>query len=58
MMGSELHLHMDVNGSDVVAVVPTADLGDSMISSHQNIGFTMKPNLIHLFDTETEKSLL
>ena len=58
MMGSELHLHMDVNGNDVVAVVPTADLGDSMISSHQDIGFTMKPNLIHLFDPETEKSLL
>ncbi|MBQ6432206.1 MAG: TOBE domain-containing protein, partial [Oscillospiraceae bacterium] len=58
MMGSELHLHMDVNGNDVVAVVPTADLGDSMIANHQSVHFTMKPNLIHLFDTETEKSLL
>ena len=58
MMGSELHLHMDVGGSDVVAVVPTADLGENIIANHQDIKFTMKPNLIHLFDAETEKSLL
>ncbi|MBQ3356204.1 MAG: sn-glycerol-3-phosphate ABC transporter ATP-binding protein UgpC [Oscillospiraceae bacterium] len=58
MMGSELHLHMDVGGSDVVAVVPTADLNVGMIANHQSVHFTMKPYLIHLFDTETEKSLL
>ena len=58
MMGSELHLHMNAEGMDVVAVVPTSDLGDSFISNHQEVKFTMNPALIHLFDAETEMSLL
>ena len=58
MMGSELHLHLNADGTDVVAVVPTAELGDEFISGHQEVRFTMKPSMIHLFDPETEMSLL
>lgn len=58
MMGSALHLHMNADGMDVVAVVPTSDLGDSFITGHQQVSFTMYPALIHLFDSDTEMSLL
>lgn len=57
MMGSELHLHMNAGGTDVVAVVPTAELGDNFFSGHQEVTFEMKSAMIHLFDAETEKSL-
>ena len=58
LMGSELHLHLDANGKDVVVVVPTTDIDvDSLHGSHADVKFTFKPELIHLFDKKTEKSL-
>ncbi len=58
MMGSEMHLHLNADGTDIVAVVPTTELDDSMISNHQQVNFTTSPALIHLFDAETEKNLI
>ncbi len=58
MMGSELHLHLDANGTDVVAVVPVTESTSSSIHHGQEIGFTFAPELLHLFNAETEKSLL
>ena len=57
MMGSELHLHMNANGTDVVAVVQTADIDLDRIGNHANVNFTFRPELMHLFDKETEVSL-
>ncbi len=58
MMGSELHLHMNVNGQDVVAVVPTTALEDRAITSGSAVTFTFQPKLMHLFDPETEENLI
>ena len=58
LMGSELHLHLDSNGKDVVVVVPTTDIDvDKLHGSHETVKYTFKPELIHLFDKKTEKSL-
>ncbi len=57
MMGSELHLHLNANGTDVVAVVQTTDIDLSSISNHASVNFTFRPELIHLFDKETETNL-
>jgi len=58
MMGSEVHLHMNAGGADVVAVIPTTEIDLSKVSMHSKIGFTFDPALLHLFDRETGKSLL
>ena len=58
MMGSELHLHLDVQGNDIVAVIPTAGLDISSLTSGKSINFNFDPSLIHLFDPETEENLI
>ena len=60
MMGSELHLHMNAGGSDVVAVVSTANLDADALHDHNNhsaVKFTFNPRLMHLFNPETERNL-
>ncbi len=57
MMGSELHLHMNANGTDVVAVVPIADADLSTIENHAKISLSFRPKFMHIFDKETEKNL-
>ena len=59
LMGSELHLHLDSNGKDVVAVVPTTEIDvDNLHGTHNTVHYSFKPELVHLFDKKTEKNLL
>ena len=61
MMGSEVHLHVNADGKDVVLVVPTTDLQAEHrggIPYGSEVYFTFRPELIHLFDPETEENLL
>ena len=58
LMGSELHLHVNSNGKDVVIVVPTTDVDlDTVHGGHKSVKYTFRNDLIHIFDKETEKSL-
>ncbi len=57
MMGSEMHLHMRVDGHDVIAIVPTTGLNLNDIRSGNAAHFNFDPSLMHLFDPETEESL-
>ena len=57
MMGSELHLHMNAQGTDVVAVVQTSEIDLDKVSHHADVCFTFRPEDMHLFDPETEKNL-
>ena len=58
LMGSELHLHLNSAGKDVVVVVPTTDVDvDKLHGSHETIHYTFKPELMHLFNKETEEAL-
>ncbi len=58
MMGAELHLHVDAEGTDVVIVLPTADLNRDFVSgSKAEIHFTFRTDLMQLFDKETTNNL-
>ena len=61
MMGSEVHLHVNAQGKDVVMIVPTTELDASQRSGipyGTKVSFTFRPELIHLFDAETELNLI
>ena len=61
MMGSEVHLHVNAQGKDVVMIVPTTELDASQrggIPYGTEVSFTFRPELIHLFDAETELNLI
>ncbi len=61
MMGSEIHLHVDANGKDVVLRIPTTDLAEEYrggISYGTEILFTFRDDLIHLFDPDSGSNLL
>ena len=57
MMGSEMHLHLNVEGQDVIAIIPTAGLSLDAVRSGSQTHFDFDPSLMHLFDPETEKNL-
>ena len=61
MMGSEIHLHVNAGGRDVVLRVPTTELSAEHkggIAYGTQVHFTFRGDLMHLFDPETEKNLL
>ena len=58
MMGSEMHLHLDANGTDVVSVVPITETSKIDIQHGQEVSFSFAPEMMHIFSKETERSLL
>ena len=58
LMGSELHLHLNADGHDVVAVVPTANIDTGAYARHSALKFSFDARLVHLFDPETERNLI
>ena len=61
MMWSEIHLHVNAGGCDVVLRVPTTELASEHKSGFaygDQVHFTFRSDLIHLFDPETEENLL
>lgn len=61
MMGSEVYLHVNVSGKDVVMRIPTMDLPSNFrtgIPFGTEVHFTFCPDLIHLFNPKTECNLL
>jgi len=57
MLGSEVDLHANCEGDDVVMVLQTIDL-ETDVSLGSKINFTFKPELIQLFDKETGNNLI
>jgi multiple sugar transport system ATP-binding protein len=58
MMGSEMHLHVDSEGKDVVIVVPMTDIAlYTAYNNHKQVRYSFEPHLMHLFDRETERNL-
>lgn len=59
MMGSELHLHVDSDGKDVVIVVPTTEIDVAELSGgRKTVHYGFMPQLMHIFDRETSQNLL
>ncbi|GHU67127.1 ABC transporter ATP-binding protein [Clostridia bacterium] len=57
MMGSELHLHLNVDGKDIIVVTPTTATDLSTLHKHQQVKFSFHPELIHIFDKEIKTNL-
>ena len=57
MLGSEVNLHADCQGDDVVMVIPTVDL-TADVSMGATVKFTTQPRLIQLFDKATSNNLI
>jgi multiple sugar transport system ATP-binding protein len=60
MMGSAIHLHVNVLGQDTVIIVQTMDISGQAKESFemgQSIAFTFGGNMVHVFDHETGKNL-
>ena len=57
MMGSAVHLHINVDGKDCIIIVPTLDMDTGGLVSGAKVRFTFAPNAIHMFDPETQKNL-
>ena len=57
MLGSEVNLHADCMGDDVVMVIPTVDL-TADVSMGSTVKFTTQPRLIQLFDKATSNNLI
>jgi len=61
LMGSTIHMHVNINGKDAIVILPTIDL-----SSEQKNGFnygakiqvTFGGNVVHMFNKETDKNLI
>ena len=61
MMGSEVHLHVNAGGKDVVLRVPTTDLPAEHRGGIQygtEVLFTFRPDLVPLFNPESERNLI
>ena len=55
MMGSEVHLHANANGKDVVIIVPTVDLSGNHMETFRygaQIKFTFSGNVCHVFGSD------
>jgi len=52
MMGSEVHLHANAEGRDVVVIVPTLDLSSVSFAPGTAIRLSFDGNVCHLFDSE------
>ncbi len=57
MLGSEVDLHVNCGGDDVVMVLQTADLQHD-VGVGAKVNFTTQPRLIQLFDKETGNNLI
>ena len=57
MMGSAVHLHINVDVKDCIIIVPTLDHDTGNLGSDAKVRFTFAPNAVHMFDPETRKNL-
>lgn len=55
MMGSEIHYHVNVDGQDVIIIVPT--INNETVGMGKEIAFTFGGNVAHVFSKETGVNL-
>ena len=61
LMGSTIHMHVNIEGKDAIVILPTIDLSSEQ---KNNVGFgskidiTFGGNVVHMFSKETEKNLI
>lgn len=52
MMGSQINLHINVNGKEGIIIVDTMSNAGRTFQMGEEINFTFAPEVIHVFDTE------
>ena len=57
MMGSSVHLHVNVGGKDCIIIAPRLELEGGGFADGSKVRFTFAPNAVHVFDPDTEKNL-
>ncbi len=61
LMGSTIHMHVNIQGKDAIVILPTIDLSTEQKTSFSygtQISITFGGNVVHLFSKENEKNLL
>lgn len=56
LMGSSLHLHINADGKDVIAIVPTNGTA-AHFPMGSEVNMTFGGNVAHVFSKETENNL-
>ena len=60
MMGSSVHLHLDLNGKDVIVIVQTVDIDEEHkggFAIEDEVSFSVSGDLVHMFSKEDEHNL-
>jgi len=58
MMGSEMHIHLNVLGQESIIIIPTMDEnGSDLYKMGNDVHFKFPGNVIQVFDPETEENL-
>ena len=61
LMGSTIHMHVNIDGRDSIVILPTIDLDKDTRSGFAygaSIGVSFGGNVVHMFSKETELNLL
>lgn len=58
LMGSEAHIHLNADGTEVIAIVSSTELRESRYDLHSSIKFSFNPDMMHIFSKETGENLL
>ncbi len=61
LMGSTIHMHVNINGKEAIVIVPTIDLASEErrgFTFGANINITFGGQVIHMFSKETDKNLI
>ena len=61
LMGSTIHMHVNINGKDAIVILPTIDLANENKNGFNygdKIDITFGGNVVHLFSKEDEKNLI
>ncbi len=58
MLGSELYIHLDMNGDEVIAVVPTMGDNISEFPAGTELYASWESRYMHVFDSESGENLL
>ena len=57
MMGSEMHLHMNASGGEIIVVVPTFNIDIEEMTSGKRLKLKLQTEAMALFDPSTEESI-
>ena len=61
LMGSTIHMHVNIAGKDAIVIVPTIDLTSDTKNSFTfgaQLNITFGGNVVHMFSKETDKNLI